>query len=66
MNARILLLVLALVHPTFAQSKKAEAAYRPQQGDIVFQSLPNPWGMDLVDAIEGSTASPYSHCAMVF
>ena len=36
------------------------------EGDIVFQSLPNPAGMDLVDAIEGATASPYSHCGMVF
>ncbi len=66
MNARILLLVLALVLPACSQSKKAAPAYQPQEGDIVFQSLPNPWGMDLVDAIEGSTGSPYSHCAMVF
>lgn len=36
------------------------------EGDIVFQSLPNPAGLDLVDAIEGSTGSPYSHCGMVF
>ncbi|BCU75666.1 YiiX/YebB-like N1pC/P60 family cysteine hydrolase [Luteolibacter sp. LG18] len=46
--------------------KKTQATYEPQEGDIVFQSLPNAWGMDLVDAIEGSTGSPYSHCAMVF
>ncbi len=32
-----------------------------QEGDILFQSLPhNP----LVDVIEGSTHSPYSHCGM--
>lgn len=42
-----------------------EDAYRPQQGDIVFQSSPNPWGMDLVDMIEGATGSAYSHCGMV-
>lgn len=42
------------------------AGYQPMEGDIVFQSLPNPAGMDLVDAIEGSTDSPYSHCGMVF
>ncbi|MFD0892274.1 hypothetical protein KBB96_12665 [Luteolibacter ambystomatis] len=47
-------------------AKKTGAAYEPQEGDIVFQSLPNGWGMDLVDAIEGSTHSPYSHCGMVF
>ncbi|WP_193210755.1 YiiX/YebB-like N1pC/P60 family cysteine hydrolase [Luteolibacter marinus] len=40
--------------------------YQPETGDIVFQSLPNPPGLDLVDAIEGATGSPYSHCAMVF
>lgn len=39
--------------------------YLPQQGDVVFQSLPNPWGLDLVDTIEGATGSPYSHCGMV-
>ena len=41
------------------------AAYEPQQGDVVFQSSPNPWGVDLVDMIEGATGSPYSHCGMV-
>ena len=39
--------------------------YLPKQGDVVFQSLPNPWGLDLVDTIEGATGSPYSHCGMV-
>ncbi|MCW1924798.1 YiiX/YebB-like N1pC/P60 family cysteine hydrolase [Luteolibacter arcticus] len=48
------------------KSKKGGAAYQPEEGDILFQSLPNPMGMDLVDAIEGSTHSPYSHCGMVF
>jgi len=42
------------------------AVYQPQEGDILFQSLPNEPGMDLVDAIEGATDSPYSHCGMVF
>lgn len=42
------------------------SAYQPVEGDILFQSLPNPPGLDLVDAIEGSTGSPYSHCGMVF
>ncbi len=36
--------------------------YRPQEGDIVFQSLPEG---PLVDAIEGITGSPFSHCGVV-
>jgi len=38
------------------------ASYSPQEGDIVFQSLPHN---DLVDAIEGITHSPWSHCGVV-
>lgn len=36
--------------------------YEPKEGDIIFQSLPHN---DLVDAIEGITYSPYSHCGVV-
>jgi len=36
--------------------------YSPQEGDVIFQSLPHN---DLVDAIEGITHSPYSHCGVV-
>jgi len=36
--------------------------YSPQEGDILFQSLPHN---DLGDAIEGTTHSPYSHCGVV-
>lgn len=36
--------------------------YGPREGDLVFQSLPHS---PLSDAIEGSTASPYSHCGIV-
>jgi hypothetical protein len=37
--------------------------YHPLNGDIIFQSLPpNP----LVNAIEGITESPFSHCGMVY
>jgi len=36
--------------------------YQPKEGDIIFQSLPHN---DLVDAIEGITHSPYSHCGVV-
>ena len=38
------------------------AAYSPREGDVVFQSLPRG---DLVDAIEGITGSPFSHCGVV-
>lgn len=36
--------------------------YSPREGDVVFQSLPRG---DLVDAIEGITNSPFSHCGVV-
>jgi hypothetical protein len=36
--------------------------YSPQEGDILFQSLPHS---PLVNAIEGATQSPYSHCGIV-
>jgi hypothetical protein len=36
--------------------------YTPQHGDVVFQSLPhNP----VIDAIEGCSGSPFSHCGIV-
>jgi hypothetical protein len=34
----------------------------PREGDVVFQSLPHG---DLVDAIEGISQSPFSHCGVV-
>ncbi len=38
------------------------AGYEPQEGDICFQSLShNP----VIDAIEGATESPYSHCGIL-
>ncbi len=36
--------------------------YNPEEGDIIFQSLPK---MDLVEAIEGITKSPYSHVGIL-
>jgi hypothetical protein len=36
--------------------------YSPREGDVVFQSLPRG---ELVDAIEGVTDSPLSHCGVV-
>jgi len=63
-----LLSVLTLALSSCGNYSKStgSAAYQPAEGDILFQSLPNAAGMDLVDAIEGSTGSPYSHCGMVF
>jgi uncharacterized protein YycO len=59
-------LALALSSCGSTRKSKGDGTYQPVEGDIVFQSLPNPAGMDLVDAIEGTTDSPYSHCGMVF
>ena len=38
------------------------SVYHPADGDIVFQSLPHG---EMVDAIEGATNSPWSHCGVV-
>ena len=54
-------LVAALALPLGALAEPP-AAYAPREGDVIFQSLPrNP----LVDAIEGATGSPFSHCGIV-
>jgi len=37
-------------------------SYHPQEGDLIFQSLPK---IDIVEAIEGVSGSPYSHCGVV-
>jgi hypothetical protein len=40
----------------------APVEYEPRAGDFIFQSLPhNP----LIDAIEGSSGSPFSHCGIL-
>jgi hypothetical protein len=36
--------------------------YQPRAGDVIFQSLPHS---RVVNAIEGATGSPYSHCGIV-
>lgn len=41
---------------------RREGSYAPIEGDVLFQSLPPN---DLVNMIEGSTGSPYSHCGIV-
>jgi hypothetical protein len=40
----------------------AAAQYEPQEGDIVFQSMPHT---PLIDAIEGASECPLSHCGIV-
>lgn len=58
------LLVLCLLIGACRQAPKktTSAGYEPQEGDIAFQSLPhNP----LIDAIEGATDSPFSHCGIL-
>ncbi|MFT5522546.1 MAG: hypothetical protein ACI9HK_000490 [Pirellulaceae bacterium] len=47
-----------LYAPTFV----AYWRYSPQEGDVLFQSLPPS---KLVVAIEGATMSPFSHCGVV-
>lgn len=47
---------------TVAATYAAIAKYTPQDGDVVFQSLPHG---PVVWAIEGVTKSPYSHCGIV-
>lgn len=64
---RMLALFICFLGCTSCQSSKVPSSgYVPEHGDLLFQSLPNPPGLDLVDAIEGSTGSPFSHCGMVF
>jgi hypothetical protein len=74
---RLRLIVLLFVCALLAYFNRAQCAfminrftvlyyylrYSPQEGDVVFQSLPHD--RDLVDAIEGITRSPYSHCGVV-
>ena len=56
------LLGLAVIAFVFGPAYVAYWKYSPQEGDIIFQSLPRS---RLVNAIEGVTQSPYSHCGIV-
>jgi hypothetical protein len=59
---RILFAVVSLAFIVSGCHAGSGRGYEPQEGDIVFQSLPhNP----LIDAIEGSTESPFSHCGIM-
>jgi Permuted papain-like amidase enzyme, YaeF/YiiX, C92 family len=67
MNAlAFFILLLTLPSAALAQEKSAPAAvaqnYTWQEGDLLFQSLNR---VPLVDAIEGSTRSPWSHCGIL-
>ena len=64
-KVRFILLVVALLCTCYfsnAQVFYYYLAYSPKEGDIIFQSLPHD---GLVDAIEGVTHSPFSHCGVV-
>jgi len=64
-HCRQLFLVIALLvfgYQNETYSGTPEDSYTPVYGDIIFQSLPHA---PLVDAIEGSTKSPFSHVGIV-
>jgi hypothetical protein len=56
------LLLTICLFLTGGASSFALTSYTPQQGDILFQSLPH---LPVIDAIEGCTGSPFSHCGIV-
>lgn len=64
--AFLLAVVMATTTSCDAGGKKAAASkskyYQPQEGDILFQSLPR---VPIVEAIEGCTKSPFSHCGIL-
>jgi hypothetical protein len=57
--AGLFLLLLVLINGC---GTAPPSGYQPHVGDILFQSLPHA---PLVDAIEGVTQSPFSHCGIV-
>src|SRR4051812_17861499 len=57
-----LVLFIALAAISLGPAWLAYRHYAPQEGDILFQSLPRG---PVVRAIEGATHSPYSHCGIV-
>jgi hypothetical protein len=56
------LLALCLLYTACTYARNTLGRYEPQEGDIVFQSLPHS---PLTDAIEGASASPFSHCGIL-
>src|SRR3954447_18203738 len=57
-----LVVIIALAACSLGPAWLAYRNYVPQEGDILFQSLPRG---PVVRAIEGATHSPYSHCGIV-
>ncbi len=47
---------------TFCHAETTPLNYLPQTGDLLFQSLPHN---EVIDAIEGASGSPFSHCGIV-
>lgn len=62
MGAAVVLLLAMPPLLRAAPSWLAWRQYQPQEGDVLFQSLPRN---ELVNAIEGATGSPWSHCGLV-
>ena len=60
--ALFLLVVITLWSVLYLPGYLGFRNYQPQEGDLVFQSLPHS---RLVNAIEGATHSPFSHCGIV-
>ena len=58
----LLCAILSVAYFAHVQDYFYYLQYQPEEGDVIFQSLPHN---DLVDAIEGITHSPYSHCGVV-
>ncbi len=59
---RLIALLAILFTSSCSREPGAASGYQPREGDFLFQSLPHN---DLIDAIEGSTGSPFSHCGIV-
>ena len=60
--AACLLVALTVYVWAYGSAYLAYWNYSPEEGDILFQSLPHS---RLVNAIEGATESSYSHCGIV-
>jgi len=54
--------LLVLLFCVANQAHAAHPDYLPLVGDLVFQSLPHN---EVIDAIEGASGSPFSHCGIV-
>lgn len=54
--------VFALTLGACSSRNGGAAAYEPAEGDVAFQSLAHH---PLIDAIEGATESPFSHCGIL-